>query len=406
MSHQTQTSEDVCSLPKDVRNLIFRKLRHLQQIQKKKWISTNQAAYSKLNASTSGSTRPEQIGRVFVKTALEAFQDITSYAEVVAIDWPETVWEVTHSILEKLNIQLNDGEELKEIIMYFTDAKNKYLSIINHIDPERHKNIVRRQAGRFGIIENDIQTELYSMIDREAKKAQCGVLNHSSLKQEDINFAIDEYIITKQRYINHNKIINKLSNKSSLQSNLDSVKNNTTNKKESVRRPDQPSDPFSRFRCMTALKFSEIHILIDPDKLVLRISARDMRTIASFNSIGLTRKNEVTLNRQGKIFMAMANGTSNPEEPGFKRAISRLSKSLREVFNISDHPFQSNKQQFHLSIPKDKDAKQRALKRTTTYNDTRKINETTAQDYFKKYDSDYDPNNPLYSDDPDLGLDN
>lgn len=371
-------------------------------MQEKKWISTNQAAYSKLNASTSVSTRPEQIGRVFVKAALETFQDITSYAEVVANEWPETVWEVTHSILVKLNIQLNDGEELKEIIMYFTDAKSEYLSIINHIDPERYKNIVRRQAGRYGVIGNELHAELDSMIDREAKKSHCGILNRSRLKQEDIYFAIDEYIITKQRYINQNRIINKLSNKPSLDSNLDSDKNNTTNKKESIKLV-QPSDPFAIFRCMTALKFREIHIRIDPDNLVLRISARDKKAIASFNSIGLTRKNEVTLNRQGKIFMAMANGTSNPEEPGFKRAITRLSKSLREVFDISDYPFQSNKQQFHLSIPKDKDAKQRALKRTTTYNDTRKANETNAQDFFKKYDSDYDPNDPLYSDNPDLG---
>jgi len=171
-------------------------------------------------------------------------------------------------------------------------------------------------------------------------------------------------------------------------------------KKESL--PGSNLHPLAIFRSMENLIFKEIKIRIDPEKLALRISARGKEATTPFSAIGITKKNEITPNRQGKIFMAMANGNFVYEQRGTDRAISRLSKSLREAFDTPDSPFLTNKPQFQLSIPKDKDAKQHAIRRTTGYSDTRKACEPTdAQAFLQDHDPDYDPDDDLYSDDPD-----
>ena len=113
--------------------------------------------------------------------------------------------------------------------------------------------------------------------------------------------------------------------------------------------------PLEQFRSMEKLTFQEVKFRIDPERLMLKISARGKEVTAPFSAIDITKKNEVTLNRQGEIFMAMVNGTFNPEEPGTKRAISRLSASLREAFNTPDPPFQKNRPKFRLSIPKERE---------------------------------------------------
>ena len=98
------------------------------------------------------------------------------------------------------------------------------------------------------------------------------------------------------------------------------------------------SHPLEEFRSMNNLKFQEIHIRIDPERLVLRISAREKEVAAPFTAIGIVKKNEIILNRQGEILMAMANGTFNPDIRGTLRAISRLSESLRKAFKTPAPP--------------------------------------------------------------------
>lgn len=168
--------------------------------------------------------------------------------------------------------------------------------------------------------------------------------------------------------------------------------------------PGARSDQLAIFRSMTNLKFKEIKIRIDPEKLVLRISARDKEAAAPFSAIGITKKNEVTLNKQGEIFRAMANGPFNAGIRGAARAISRLSRSLREAFDTPDSPFHTNRPEFRLSIPKDNDAYQRAIKRTVAFDDTRKARgNMDAQAFLQNNDPNYNPEDFIYSDDPDLG---
>jgi len=172
--------------------------------------------------------------------------------------------------------------------------------------------------------------------------------------------------------------------------------------------PDVDSHPLAIFRAMDNLKFKEIKFRIDPEKLVLRILARGKEATTAFKEIGITKKNEITLNRQGDTFMAMANKTFNSKTPGATRTISRLSASLRDAFDTPDSPFSTSKPRFKLSIPKNKEAKRRAHKRTTSFDDSRilpgNINADADTDAFlQAKDPDYNPDDAIYSDDPDLG---
>lgn len=150
------------------------------------------------------------------------------------------------------------------------------------------------------------------------------------------------------------------------------------------------------FRSMDNLKFQEIKIKIDPDHLVLKISARDKNATAPFSTFDLTKKNTITLNRQGELFMQMANKVTNLKMPGTSNAIPRLSASLRKAFNTPDTPFLNNKPIFNLNIPKDKLAKRKASKRTSTYDDNR-----NAKSFLEQHDPHYDPDNSIYSEEND-----
>ncbi|MDA9982511.1 hypothetical protein N9H39_07190 [Gammaproteobacteria bacterium] len=169
---------------------------------------------------------------------------------------------------------------------------------------------------------------------------------------------------------------------------------------ERITNEDTKTHPLEQFRSMDNLRFQEVKFRIDPERYVLRISARGKEASASFNAIGLCRKNEVTLNRQGEIFMAMANGTFNSDQHGITNAISRLSKSLREVFGTVDAPFSIDRPRFKLSIPKVKEAEKRAKRRTVSYDDKIKVSEPTdAQAFLQTNDPEYNSDDALYSDD-------
>ncbi len=157
------------------------------------------------------------------------------------------------------------------------------------------------------------------------------------------------------------------------------------------------------FHAMEKLCFKEIAICVDSEKLVLRVSARDKKVTAPFRTLGLTMKNEISLNKQGEVFMALAKGNFYPEAIGMNKAISRLSRSLRQAFATKDSPFLKNEPQFKLYIPKDQEEKRRAIHRTVTYNDNIATinNEDSADDFLRQHDPDYDPNDPLYSVDRD-----
>ena len=161
-------------------------------------------------------------------------------------------------------------------------------------------------------------------------------------------------------------------------------------------------DLLAPFKEMNDLRFSEIKITIDPESMGLKISAKKRMINVSFASIGLTKINGITLNKSGEVFMALGNGSFSPGAPGASKAIARLSKNLRDAFETSDTPFLKSKPQFNLSVPKDDEAKRRALKRTTSYDDEIAIKSSTnANDFLKNHDPEFDLNNPTYTNDND-----
>lgn len=148
------------------------------------------------------------------------------------------------------------------------------------------------------------------------------------------------------------------------------------------------SSPLTTFSKMKNLKFKEITIKIDPVHRKLRVSAREKKDISvSFNHLKLFKKHTIILNAEGETFLALANGSFDPDNKGAKRSITRLSKTLRDIFDTKSTPFLAQRPQFKLYIPKDKEARRKAIKRTTSYNDDI---DKSADDFLRHNDPYYD----------------
>ncbi len=176
------------------------------------------------------------------------------------------------------------------------------------------------------------------------------------------------------------------------------------------------ADPLSCFNESGNFRFKKAKIRIDPDNLVLRISDGNANATIPFSVLKLTKKNEITLNSQGRTFMEIARGNFNSVAPGAETAISRLSKNLRNAFKTTDTPFLKSCPQFKLVIPKDRKAKNTGESQPASFNEAihganykspemHALGYTpeNADDYLKAIDHEYDSENPMYDDDPDLG---
>ncbi len=154
-----------------------------------------------------------------------------------------------------------------------------------------------------------------------------------------------------------------------------------------IHQADTKPHPLAVFRGMNNLRFDEIRICVDCDNLALTISARGKKESSiPLYVLGLTKKNAVSLNAQGEAFMGMARGTSYEVN---KKRVERLSKALRDAFDTSDSPFDKLEPRFTLSIPKDKDAKQRGEHSTSSYDDGIWLSDTAhdeADEFLRKHD--------------------
>lgn len=160
--------------------------------------------------------------------------------------------------------------------------------------------------------------------------------------------------------------------------------------------------PLHAFRLMDNLRFDEIKIQIDPERLMIGVSARKHKEKISFSDLSMMVKNGVTLNKQGEVFLAMANGTFNSESPGTVNAVNRLSTIFRAAFYTKDSPFIKLKPKFKLIIPKDRREKLKAEKRKTVFNDKLKYpNYSSANEFLKEHDPEFDPEDETYSEEMD-----
>lgn len=186
------------AIPEEVQRLITRKLRHLQREQKELLASTNQTAYSKLHDEVVANIRIRRLGRAFTSVPLAAYREVVANVMVLTKEWPGIVWETIASNLEKAQVLVRDGLVLNKIVDEFSWASGQHPFTLSYIDPERFKELVRREAGRYGVIQQDVLAEFDRQLGHTATLAQCEILNTASEAREDIGIVIDDYLITQR----------------------------------------------------------------------------------------------------------------------------------------------------------------------------------------------------------------
>ena len=150
---------------------------------------------------------------------------------------------------------------------------------------------------------------------------------------------------------------------------------------------------------MKDLEFKGMKISVDPERFKITITAQEQPASAGFSDFGFFQKNTTILNRAGRIFIQPANKTYNHSAKGSSRALTDLSRLLKTALDTQATPFLKGDPQFQLSIPKFDEAKQRALDRTSPYEDNMGVPETLSADDYLKNDSDANPDYPYSLDD-------
>jgi hypothetical protein len=154
--------------------------------------------------------------------------------------------------------------------------------------------------------------------------------------------------------------------------------------------------PLKLFHEMANLSFKEVKFLIDPEKAVIRVRARSKEVSVGYSDLGLTHKfSKVTLNAQGKLFVSIFNGYNIIQNS----ALTRLTRSLKDAFNIDGSPFIDCSPAFKWRIPKDERAKQAAKRNQVEFNDNIHRTKEEEEDdpdraggvWLKLNDDDYNP---------------
>jgi hypothetical protein len=159
--------------------------------------------------------------------------------------------------------------------------------------------------------------------------------------------------------------------------------------------------PLAIFQTMGGLQFNEITLKLDPDNYVIRVSGRSKKATIQFASLGIMKKNQLRFTAPGELFFKMANDLFYPDQSD-SSALGRLSKVLREAFNIPSPPFIEGKPEFKFDVPKDRQEKLKAEKGMRSYDDlVLSSQEKSTNDYFKEFDPNYDPNDEMYNDNKD-----
>ena len=192
-------SKNSNQIPEEVKELIIRKLRIRQREQKNLMISSVQAAYSKLQKGTQEDIRRRQTGKALNSTPLKVYREIGGISLDATKKWPEKVWEITESLLETAQVVLFDGHELETIIDEFAWGMGNDPFTLGYINPGRFKEIVIREAGRYGITDASSFESFNRQLDLAAAAAQCGIINAARFAREKVSITIVEYLYLKNR---------------------------------------------------------------------------------------------------------------------------------------------------------------------------------------------------------------
>lgn len=186
------------TLPEEVQRHITRKLRQRQRKQEKLLISANQIAYSKLHEEVVANIRTRKLGAAFISVPLAAYHEIVANTTAMTKEWPGIVWETISSTLEKAQVLLRDGLVLNKIVDEFAWAIGQPPFTLSYIGPERFKGTVHREAGRYGMNQQDVLAEFDRQMGHAATAAQCEILDTASHAREGIGIAIDDYLLAQR----------------------------------------------------------------------------------------------------------------------------------------------------------------------------------------------------------------
>ena len=117
---------------------------------------------------------------------------------------------------------------------------------------------------------------------------------------------------------------------------------------------------------MVDLSFTEVTFSITPESTAVTVAARETQKRVAYSDLGLANKtNKVAFNAQGKLFVSIIEGDAVRKDI----TLTRLTKNLKDAFSTKESPFKNSVPIFKFRIPKDKRAKQDALKRQIPFND-------------------------------------
>lgn len=200
-SKKSGSGKNSPTLPEEVQYLIARKLRHRQREQEKSLISANQATYSNLHDEVVANIRSRALGAAFISVPLAAYHEVVVNAMALTKEWPGIVWETIASTLEKAQVLVRDGSVLNKIVDEFSWAIGQHPFTLSIIDPERFKGIVHMEAGRYGIIQQDVLVEFDRQLSLAATAAQCGIITNANHAREDVGIAVDDYMLGQREVV-------------------------------------------------------------------------------------------------------------------------------------------------------------------------------------------------------------
>ena len=141
------------------------------------------------------------------------------------------------------------------------------------------------------------------------------------------------------------------------------INNNSTDGNSTIYPFNHPLEAFHR---MVDLSFTEVTFSINPGSTAVTVAARGTHKRVAYSDLGLANKtNKVAFNTQGKLFYSIFEGGTVEQST----ALKRLTKNLKDAFSTKESPFKNYMPIFKCRIPKDKRAKQDALKKQVPFND-------------------------------------
>ncbi len=202
MAKITGRNDSDQGLSSDVRNLILRKLRHLQK-NKERLLAKETNPYITLKNEILSNLNNHKKALNDNAAPLEAYREICAHAMTVTKEWPEIVWKTIKPILDSTSPLPADSLEINSIIDQFVWHISQEPFTFDYIDPSRFKEILYQQASPYGQISKAAMDTVDRQLNHAAAIAQADISNEARYSREGISIAIDEYLLAQEQCKQH-----------------------------------------------------------------------------------------------------------------------------------------------------------------------------------------------------------